>query len=139
MEHAYIITIDNGTSSTKTALWTDDGQLVVETAQAYALNRPDPVWADIDADVWWQAVCDTIHGVVAKAGINPRQVAAVGVDGISFQRLHPQSRQLGPKAHGVAILNESAAMERGGNSIPALPFCTLTVLNGWLRTVPGCS
>jgi xylulokinase len=87
MAHAYIITIDNGTSSTKTALWTDDGQLVAETAQAYALNRPDPVWADIDADVWWQAVCDTIHGVVSKAGINPHHVAAVGVDGISWTLL----------------------------------------------------
>jgi hypothetical protein len=67
-------------------------------------------------------------------GLYPRRGCGPGL-----RLRRAQSRQLGLKAHGVAILNETAAMERGGNSTPASPFCTLTALNGWLRTFPGCS
>jgi xylulokinase len=110
MEHAYIITLDNGTSSTKTALWTEDGKLVAEASQAYTLNRPAPVWADIDANVWWQATCATIHEVIAKGGINPRQVAAVGVDGISWTLL-PVDANCDPLCPAMIWLDRRAEEE----------------------------
>ena len=49
MTNRYILTIDQGTSSVKTALWDETGHTLAEASQAYALNRPEPVWAEIDA------------------------------------------------------------------------------------------
>ena len=87
MEHRYILTIDVGTSSTKTALWTASGALVAETSQAYALNRPDPLRAEIDGNVWWDAVCATIHQVISHSHIDPNCVTGIGVDGVSWTLL----------------------------------------------------
>ncbi len=87
MTQRYLITVDVGTSSTKTALWNESGGLIGEASSAYALHRPDPLWAEIDGDVWWQAVCLTIRQIVAQSGINPRDVAGIGVDGVSWTLL----------------------------------------------------
>jgi xylulokinase len=81
---SYIITIDVGTSSTKTALWNVDGTIIAEASQAYQLHRPDPLWAEIDAVVWWRAVCHTVQEVMATSRIDPRAVIGIGVDAVSW-------------------------------------------------------
>ena len=84
MAHRYILTIDQGTSSVKTALWDESGRTLAEASQAYALNRPEPVWAEIDANVWWAAICATVKQVVAQSGIDARDIAGIGVDVIGW-------------------------------------------------------
>ena len=79
-----IITVDVGTSSTKTALWDKDGRLLVETSFAYGLDRPDPLWAQIDAEIWWRAVCVTIREVIAQSGADVREIGGIGVDGVGW-------------------------------------------------------
>ena len=69
MTQRYIITIDVGTSSTKTALWDEGGRTLAETSFSYALDRPDPLWAEIDANVWWQAVCETTREVMTRSSV----------------------------------------------------------------------
>lgn len=80
----YIVTVDIGTSSTKTALWTLAGDLVAEASSAYALERPAPLWAEIDPERWWEALCATVAAVVSTAGAGPHDVAAIGVDAIGW-------------------------------------------------------
>jgi hypothetical protein len=72
--------------------------------------------------------------------------------GLELPRQVGDSRHLGEKTYRVtrgyatlilmtltAILNVSAATERGGNSTVALPFCACTALNGWLWMFLGYS
>lgn len=84
MTTRYILTIDVGTSSTKTALWTGAGQCVAQTTSAYELHRPQSLWAEIDGDIWWRAVCDTIRAVLAAASVDPSAIAGIGVDGVGW-------------------------------------------------------
>jgi xylulokinase len=84
MATRHILTVDVGTSSTKTSLWTETGQLAAHASLAYPLNRPEPLWAEIDADTWWQAVCETIKSVLAKSGVDPVSIAGIGVDGVGW-------------------------------------------------------
>lgn len=84
MAQQFILTLDQGTLSLKTALWSTDGELIAETSQAYTLQRPQPLCAEMDADVWWDAVCKTIRAVVTQSGIAPRDIAGIGVDGIGW-------------------------------------------------------
>jgi len=77
----YAVTVDIGTSSAKTALWTLDGELVAETTEGYELRRPRPLWAEIDARTWWAALCATIGRVLTTSGVDAVDVAGVGVDG----------------------------------------------------------
>src|SRR6476646_2614009 len=106
----YILTVDNGTSSTKTVLWTAEGVPVAEAEQAYALRRPGPAQAEIDANVWWQALCSTVQRVLSQSGIDPRQIACVGVDGIGWT-LVPVDRKCNPLFPALIWLDRRAEQE----------------------------
>ncbi|MBI5668326.1 MAG: carbohydrate kinase [Chloroflexi bacterium] len=110
MAHRTIITVDVGTSSTKTALWDDAGALLAEASAAYTLHRPDPLRAEIDGDVWWQAVCTTIRQVMAQSGTNPRDVAGIGVDGVGWTLL-PVDRSGDPLHRALIWLDRRAEDE----------------------------
>ncbi len=80
----YLIGVDIGTSSTKTALWRDDGVLMAEASAPYPLHRPHPTWAEQSALDWWQAACHTIREVLGRSGVKPADIAGVGVDGLGW-------------------------------------------------------
>ncbi len=84
MGSRYILTVDVGTSSTKTSLWTEAGQLMVHASMDYGLNRPEPLWAEIEGDTWWRAVCTTIQNVLMKSGVAADSIAGIGVDGVGW-------------------------------------------------------
>src|SRR5512140_1886846 len=78
---SYLIAVDVGTSSTKTALRDAGGRLLAEATAEYPVHRPYPAWAEMDVEEWWQATCTTIRQVIAKAGIDARTVRGIGMDG----------------------------------------------------------
>src|SRR5512135_3526509 len=104
---SYLIAVDVGTSSTKTALRDADGRLLAEATVDYLLNRPYPAWAEIDAEVWWQAVRATVQQVMALAGVDPQAVRGIGVDGVSWT-LIPVDRQLKPLYPALIWLDRRA-------------------------------
>jgi xylulokinase len=89
----YFIAVDLGTSSAKTALYDADGRRLAEAAAEYVVARPQPDWAEMDVEDWWRAVCATVRQVVGQAGIDRRDVRAIGVDGVSWT-LIPVDREL---------------------------------------------
>jgi len=118
MTHRYILAADVGTSSTKTTLWRDDGKLMASASAGYSLQRPDPLSAEIDADIWWDAVCTTARQVVTKAGIHPSEIAGIGVDGVSWT-LIPVNQNGDPLAPAMIWLDRRAQDEtRWLNALP---------------------
>jgi xylulokinase len=110
MASKYILTVDVGTSSTKTSLWTETGKLVVHAYFTYSLHRPEPLWAEIDGDVWWQAVCGTIENVLAKSKVAPASIAGIGVDGVGWT-LIPVDRVGNPLHPAMIWLDRRAEQE----------------------------
>jgi xylulokinase len=110
MSGKYILTVDVGTSSTKTALWHRDGTVLAEASAAYSLQRPHPLWAQIDPEIWWQAVCDTVQQVLAEAGARSADIAGIGVDAIGWT-LIPVDEQLKPLAPAMIWLDRRAVEE----------------------------
>ena len=84
MAGKYILTIDVGTSSTKTAIWDVEGRLCASATGVYSLQRPAPLWAEIDPELWWQAIIDTTAQVLAEASIHPEDVIGIGMDGVGW-------------------------------------------------------
>lgn len=106
----YIVTVDQGTSSTKTALWDAEGDLVSEATASYELERPKPLWAQIDAERWWDACCSSIRAVLAQAGVRSKDVAAVAIDGIGWT-LVPVDDGLRPLMPAMTWLDRRAEAE----------------------------
>ena len=118
MTSQFILTVDVGTSSTKTSLWTETGQLVAHATSAYDLQRSEPLWAEIDGDVWWQAVCDTIRTVLMASEVDPASIAGIGVDGVGWT-LIPVDREGDPLHPAMIWLDRRAEQE-----------------TNWLRSLP---
>jgi xylulokinase len=74
------------------------------------LHRPQPIWAEIDGRVWWEAVCATVRQVVAKSNIDPQHVAGIGVDGIGWTLL-PVDRNGEPLSSALIWLDRRAEEE----------------------------
>ncbi len=67
----YVIGVDVGTTSTKSVLYSDRGELIEQHAVGYPLNAPTPGAAVQDPDEIFQAVLTTVKQVVAQSEINP--------------------------------------------------------------------
>ncbi|MBE2224056.1 MAG: carbohydrate kinase, partial [Anaerolineae bacterium] len=110
MAQHYILTVDVGTSSTKTAVFNQAGHVLAEASAAYPLYRPSPLIAEIDANIWWQAICDTIQQVIAKAGVQAEDVAGIGIDAVGWT-LIPVDEHINPLAPAMIWLDRRAVAE----------------------------
>lgn len=79
-----ILTIDVGTSSTKTVLWDVNGALLADATFAYAVDYQQANWAQIDVRIWWDAVKKTTREVIAKSGATADSVVGIGIDAVGW-------------------------------------------------------
>ena len=84
MNKKFLLGIDIGTSGCKLTVFDFDGQVVGSTNEAYTTYYPYPGFVEQDADDWWRAVCNGLHDLAEKFGINTGEIAAIGVDGHSW-------------------------------------------------------
>ena len=77
----YLIGVDIGTSGTKTILIDETGKVLAHAMQEYPLYSPKPLWSEQNPLDWWNASFTTIKAVLQKSGIDPREVAGVGLSG----------------------------------------------------------
>jgi xylulokinase len=75
------LALDAGTTSLKALLVDADGHLVGGERAEIRLRHPQPLWAEVDADDWWRAALTLVPRLLARPGIHPEAVAAVGVTG----------------------------------------------------------
>lgn len=118
MPSRYILTVDVGTSSTKTSLWNESGLPVAHATSAYDLQRAKPLWAEIDGNAWWQAVCKTVQAVLAKSGVDPASIAGIGIDAVGWT-LVPVDRDGNPLHPAMIWLDRRAEEET--NWLKSLP------------------
>jgi xylulokinase len=93
----YILGIDIGTSGTKSVLFDASGTVVASNAQEYALHQPFNGWAEQDPADWWRAVCSTCTAVIQQSGVDPAEIAGVGLSG---------------QMHGLVMLDENQRVIR---------------------------
>ncbi|MBR4079488.1 MAG: xylulokinase, partial [Christensenellaceae bacterium] len=77
----YLIGIDLGTSGTKTVLFDEAGKKMASHTVEYPLYQPKNGWAEQDPDDWWNASCAGIRSCITQAGIDPQEIAGVGISG----------------------------------------------------------
>jgi xylulokinase len=76
----YLLGIDVGTTSCKTALFDIDGRLIVKVSKEYDVLYPKPTWAEQDADIWWNAVRSNLRTIMRKMGKRSQRIIGVGID-----------------------------------------------------------
>ena len=99
----YLIGFDIGTTSTRCIIIESGGKLIASAIKEYPMATPKSGWAEQDPDDWWDGTLATICEVLKKSGINPSDIAAVGLSG---------------QMHGSVFLDKNGSVIR-----PALLWC----------------
>ncbi len=77
----YVLGIDCGTQSLRAALFDLRGNMLASDTHPYPIEYPEVSWAEQNPEHWWQAVRVTVPDVLRLAGVQPRDVVGVSVDG----------------------------------------------------------
>ena len=71
--------IDQGTTSTRFIVFDRSGAIVTLAQQEHEQIYPKPGWVEHDADEIWRKTQDVIAEALGRAGLTPRNLAAVGI------------------------------------------------------------
>lgn len=77
----YCIGIDLGTSGTKTVIFDQKGNSVASATVEYPMYQPQNGWAEQAPSDWWNACVATLRRVMQESGVDPKQVAGIGLSG----------------------------------------------------------
>lgn len=78
MSH-YILALDQGTTSSRSLVFDKQGTIISSAQKEFTQIYPQPGWVEHNAEEIWGTQFGTMAEAVAKAGINMKQVAAIGI------------------------------------------------------------
>ena len=79
MSDKYIMAIYEGTTSTRAIIFDKKGNKVAEGQKEFRQYFPQPGWVEHDANEIWNAVLSTIANSFISSGIQPKQIAGIGI------------------------------------------------------------
>jgi glycerol kinase len=76
---AYVLAIDQGTTSTRALLFDADARPRAQAQQELLQHYPQPGWVEHDAEEIWQATLATARAVLTERRLAARDIAAIGI------------------------------------------------------------
>lgn len=75
----YILSIDQGTTSTRAILFDNNGQLFFQTFKEVKCIYPNPGWVEVDPIEIWISVVDVVNEILIKTGISWENIDSIGI------------------------------------------------------------
>lgn len=75
----YILSLDQGTTSSRAILFDKKGRVVETAQQEFEQFFPQPGWVEQDANEIWNSILSCIAEVLRKADVLPGQIAGLGI------------------------------------------------------------
>lgn len=75
----YIMAFDQGTTSSRAIIFDHSGKIVASQNQEFKQIYPKAGWVEHDPMEIWGTQIGVAKGVIEKAGINPEDIAAIGI------------------------------------------------------------
>ncbi|BDG32675.1 glycerol kinase [Parageobacillus thermoglucosidasius] len=79
MMEQYILSLDQGTTSSRAILFNQKGEIVHIAQREFKQYFPKPGWVEHNANEIWGSVLAVIATVLSETSIKPEQVAAIGI------------------------------------------------------------
>jgi glycerol kinase len=79
MKEKYILALDQGTSSSRAVLVDVSGAIVGQAQREFTQIFPRPGWVEHDPQEIWQSQWEMCQKVTREAGIEPSDIAAIGI------------------------------------------------------------
>src|SRR5262245_26097654 len=79
MANSYILTIDQGTTSTRVLVFDAQARVVGSTQAEFTQHYPKPGWVEHDPEEIWASVAKLTPQAIEQARISPREVGAIAI------------------------------------------------------------
>ena len=79
MSEQYILSLDQGTSSSRAIVFDHDGEIKAVAQQEFRQIYPQSGWVEHQPQEIWTSQASVIAGAIASAGINGLDIAAIGI------------------------------------------------------------
>ena len=79
MAAQHILAIDQGTTSTRAIVFDGHGRPVATAQKELPQIFPQPGWVEHDAEEIWSATVEVCRGALAKAGLDAKALAGIGI------------------------------------------------------------
>jgi len=79
MSEKFILALDQGTTSSRSIVFDGAGGIVAAASEPFEQIYPRPGWVEHDPEAIWQTQLATARSAMAKAGIGPSHIAAIGI------------------------------------------------------------
>lgn len=79
MPSQYILSIDQGTTSSRSMIFDQQGRIVSVAQKEFRQIFPQPGWVEHDAEEIWSTQYGTLAEAVAKANVPMREIAGIGI------------------------------------------------------------
>ena len=101
-----IIAIDQGTSSTRSVLYSGKGELLDSSQEEFAQYFPDEGWVEHNPEMIWETVKSTLTSIVKRNKLSSTEIASIG---ITNQR---ETTVVWNKVTGIPIYNAIVWQDR---------------------------
>jgi len=147
---AYILALDQGTTSSRAILFDRDGSPVSQAQQEFPQIFPHPGWVEHNPEEIWSSQMVAASHAIARAGIDIRKISSIGITNqrettILWERStgHPvhnaivwQCRRTAPNCERLKASGwDSEIRKRTGLVLD--PYFSGTKLQWLLETIPG--
>jgi xylulokinase len=78
---SYYLGIDVGTSGTKALIMDSEAKVLATATAPHGISSPRPGWSEQSPQEWFSATVGAVRAAVAKAAIDGRQIAGIGLSG----------------------------------------------------------
>lgn len=79
MTKKYVLALDQGTTSSRAILFDQTSSIIAVAQKEFTQIFPKPGWVEHNADEIWGTQIGVVAEVMAKAGIAPTDIAAIGI------------------------------------------------------------
>ena len=147
---AYILSLDQGTTSSRALLFNDRAQMVAIEQAEFEQHYPEPGWVEHDPADIWRTTLECARKVLTLAGVAAREVAALAITNQRETTLlwdrktgEPLHRAIVWQDRRTASLCEQYSrmgqldMLRGKTGLRLDPYFSATKLRWLLDYVPG--
>ena len=75
----YILSLDQGTTSSRAIVFSDQGTIIASGQQEFSQHFPQPGWVEHEPQEIWQTTLSSARQAIAEAGCLASDIAAIGI------------------------------------------------------------
>ncbi|MDN4071601.1 MULTISPECIES: glycerol kinase GlpK [Fictibacillus] len=79
MEKKYVLSLDQGTTSSRAILFNKEGEVVSVAQKEFTQHFPKPGWVEHNAQEIWGSILAVVAQVLEGTNTSPKEIAAIGI------------------------------------------------------------